>query len=305
MTRKAINGPRSGPTCCAGDRAEPTSGAQSIDLKDQETVVQDRVRISIDAQGVADVCLARPDKMNALDFAMFDGIVAAIDQLKADRRVRAVVLHGEGRAFCAGLDMERMGKIGAGAEGGMRDLRPRTHGTMNSAQYVAQGWRELAVPVIAAVHGVAFGGGLQVALGADIRLISADLKMSVMEIKWGLVPDMAGIVLMRGLLRDDVVRELTYTGRVVVGEEAVQLGLATRVCADPLAAARELAAGMAQRSPDAVRAAKRLLNEAVAGASDAALLQAESNEQVALMGAPNQVEAVRANLEKRAPVFRN
>ncbi|HSW08296.1 crotonase/enoyl-CoA hydratase family protein [Aquabacterium sp.] len=268
-----------------------------------EAAVQDRIRISIDALGVAEVCLARPDKMNALDFAMFDAIAAAIDQLKSERGLRAVVLHGEGRAFCAGLDMGRMDKIAAAGEGGFRDLRPRSHGTMNSAQYVAQGWRELVVPVIAAVHGVAFGGGLQVALGADIRLISADLKMSVMEVKWGLVPDMAGIVLMRGLLRDDVVRELTYTGRVVDAEEAVQLGLATRVCADPLAAAREMAAGIAQRSPDAVRAAKRLLNQAAAGTGDAALLQAESNEQVALMGAPNQVEAVRANLEKRAPVF--
>ncbi|MBI5256753.1 MAG: crotonase/enoyl-CoA hydratase family protein [Burkholderiales bacterium] len=265
--------------------------------------MQDRIRISIDAQGVAEVCLARPDKMNALDFAMFDAIVGAIHQLKAEKGLRAVVLHGEGRAFCAGLDMGRMGKLADGGEGGFRDLRARTHGIANSAQYVAQGWRELAVPVIAAVHGVAFGGGLQVALGADVRLISADLKMSVMEVKWGLVPDMAGIPLMRGLVRDDVVRELTFTGRVVVGEEAVQLGLATRVCDDPLAAAREMAAGIAQRSPDAVRAAKRLLNQSHAGASPASLLQDESHEQVALMGKPNQVEAVRANLEKRAPVF--
>ncbi|WP_395702284.1 crotonase/enoyl-CoA hydratase family protein [Aquabacterium sp.] len=263
----------------------------------------DRVRITLDASGVAEVCLARPDKMNALDFAMFDGIAAAIDRLKAEARLRAVVLHGEGRAFCAGLDMGRMSKIADQATGGFRDLRPRTHGLANSAQYVAQGWRELPVPVIAAVHGVAFGGGLQVALGADIRLVTADLKMSVMEVKWGLVPDMAGIVLMRGLLRDDVARELTYSGRVVSGEEAVQLGLATRVCADPLAAARELAAGIANRSPDAVRAAKRLLNQAAAGASEAALLQAESDEQVALMGQPNQIEAVRANLEQRPPVF--
>lgn len=265
---------------------------------------QDRVRISLNEQGVAEVCLSRPDKMNALDFAMFDGIAAAIDQLKSQPGLRAVVLHGEGRAFCAGLDMGRMSKIAAEAQGGFRDLRPRTHGVMNSAQYIAQGWRELPVPVIAAVHGVAFGGGLQVALGADIRLASADLKMSVMEVKWGLVPDMAGMVLMRGLLRDDVVRELTYTGRVVEAAEAVQLGLATRICDDPLAAAREMAAGIAQRSPDAVRAAKRLLNQAVAGVTEATLLQAESDEQVALMGAPNQVESVRANLEKRPPVFR-
>jgi enoyl-CoA hydratase/carnithine racemase len=252
---------------------------------------------------VAEVALNRPDKLNALDFEMFDGLAAAIDRLKTERGLRVVVLHGEGRAFCAGLDMERMGRIGAGEPGGARDLRRRTHGAMNSAQYIALGWRDLPVPVIAAVHGVAFGGGLQVALGADIRLASADLKMSVMEIKWGLVPDMAGIVLMRPLLRDDQVRELTYTGRVLVGEDAVRLGLATRVVADPLAEARALAAEMAQRSPDALRAAKRLLNQAAAGATDAQLLQAESDEQVALMGSPNQREAVLANLEKRAPHF--
>ena len=268
--------------------------------------MNDRVRITVSPSGVAEVALNRPDKLNALDFAMFEALAGAIDRLKAEARLRAVLLHGEGRAFCAGLDMERMGRIGAGEPGGTRDLRARTHGTagtMNSAQYIAMGWRELPVPVIAAVHGVAFGGGLQVALGADVRLASADLKMSVMEVKWGLVPDMAGIVLMRSLLRDDVVRDLTYTGRVVIGEDTVRLGLATRVSADPLAEARALADELSQRSPDALRAAKRLLNQAAAGASDAALLQAESDEQVALMGSPNQREAVLANLEKRAPRF--
>lgn len=264
-----------------------------------------RVRVTIAESGVAEVALTRADKMNALDIAMFDAIAAAITQLKNEPRVRAVVLHGEGRAFCAGLDMGRFSKIAEGADGGVRDLRARTHGIANSAQYLGLGWRELPVPVIAAVQGVAFGGGLQLALGADIRLIAPDARMSVLEIKWGLVPDMAGIALMRGLLRDDVARELTYTGRIVEGTEAVALGLATRVCADPLAEARALAAELAQRSPDALRAAKRLWNQALAGASEAALLQAESDEQVALMGSTNQVEAVRANLDKRAPVFRD
>jgi enoyl-CoA hydratase/carnithine racemase len=271
----------------------------------QETRMQDRVRINIDAQGVADVCLVRADKMNALDHEMFDAIGAAIHRLSTEPGLRVVVLHGEGKAFCAGLDMGRMAKLSAGEPGGTRDLRPRTHGIANSAQFLGLGWRELAVPVIAAVHGVAFGGGLQLALGADIRLVTADLKMSVMEIKWGLVPDMAGVALMRGLVRDDHARELTYTGRVVLGDEAVQLGLATRVCADPLAEAFSMAQAMAQRSPSALRAAKRLMNAAgrTLDNSAAALLLAESVEQAALMGTPNQVEAVRANLEKRAPVF--
>ncbi|WP_284614852.1 crotonase/enoyl-CoA hydratase family protein [Aquabacterium humicola] len=266
--------------------------------------MNDRVRITFTEPGIAEVCLTRGDKMNALDFEMFDALAGAIDTLRDTPGLRVVVLHGEGRAFCAGLDMQRMSRIGAGEPGGTRDLRARTHGPMNSAQYIGGGWRELPVPVIAAVHGVAFGGGLQVALGADLRYIDAATKLSVMEIKWGLVPDMAGIVLMRHLLRDDVVRELTFSGRVVVGEEAVTLGLATRVCADPLADARALAAELAQRSPDALRAAKRLLNAAARGDSDAALFQAESDEQVALMGAPNQMEAVRANLEQRAPQFK-
>ena len=162
--------------------------------------MNDRVRITIDDHGVADVALVRSDKMNALDFAMFDALSAAITRLKGEPGLRAVVLHGEGKAFCAGLDMGRMAKLNNGEPGATRDLRPRTHGIANSAQYVGLGWREIPVPVIAAVHGVAFGGGLQVALGADIRLVTADLKMSVMEIKWGLVPDMAGVVLMRGLV---------------------------------------------------------------------------------------------------------
>ena len=267
--------------------------------------MQNRVRIEINHNGIADVCLVRGDKMNALDVEMFDARAAAIIRLKTEPGRRAVVLHGEGKAFCAGLDMGRMAKISAGEPGGLRDLRPRTHGIANSAQFLGLGWRELPVPVIAAVHGVAFGGGLQLALGADIRLVTADVKISVMEIKWGLVPDMAGVALMRGMVRDDHARELCYTGRVVLGIEAVTLGLATRVCADPLADAVAMAHAMAQRSPSALRADKRLMNLASRTLDDsaAALLMAESVEQVALMGAACQLEAVRANLEMRAPVF--
>ena len=214
--------------------------------------MQDRVRITIDDQGVADVCLVRGDKMNALDAAMFDALVAAITQLKTQPGLRAVVLHGEGKAFCAGLDMGRFEKMGDGQDAALSRLGTRTHGIANMPQYVAWGWRALPVLVIAAEHGVAFGGGLQVALGADIRLVTADTRMSVTEIKWGLLPDMAGMVLMRALVRDDIAREITYSGRIVGGTEAVQIGLATRVCADPLAEAREMARAMAQRSPSAL-----------------------------------------------------
>ena len=271
--------------------------------------MSDRIEWTRHGDGVVELQLARADKMNALDPAMFDALVQAGEALRGDKSVRAVVIAGRGKAFCAGLDMasfERMGQGAAsdvlGAAAGGTDLVARTHGLSNAAQQVAMVWREVPVPVIAAVHGVAFGGGLQVALGADIRLVAADTKLSVMEIKWGLVPDMAGMVLMRELARTDVVRELTFTGRIFSGEEAVRLGLATRVAADPLAEALQMAHEIAAKSPDAIRAGKRLLNASLAH-SAAELLIAESVEQQALIGSPNQLEAVKANIERRAPQF--
>ena len=269
----------------------------------------DRIEWTRHADGVIELQLARDYKMNALDPAMFDALIDAGARLKADRTVRAVVLAGRGKAFCAGLDMqsfERMGQgaaadvLGAGAAGA--DLMVRTHGLANAAQQVALVWRELPVPVIAAVHGVAFGGGFQIALGADVRVVAPDTRLSVMEIKWGLVPDMGGMVLMRELARTDVVRELTFSGRIFSGEEALALGFATRLAADPLAEALKLAHEIAAKSPDAIRAAKRLLNASMSlGAAE--LLLAESREQKALIGSANQTEAVRANIERRAPLF--
>jgi enoyl-CoA hydratase/carnithine racemase len=185
-----------------------------------------------------------------------------------------------------------------------KDIIARTHGNANGAQQAVLVWRQIPVPVIAAVHGVAFGGGFQVALGADIRFVTPDVRMSVMEIKWGLVPDMAGILLMRDLARADVIRELTFSGRQFTGEEAVQMGFATRVEADPYAAAMAYARSIAEKNPHAIRAGKRLLTLAAEG-DEAAILMAESVEQKALMGTPNQKEAVLANLEKRAPVFKD
>jgi enoyl-CoA hydratase/carnithine racemase len=212
--------------------------------------MNDRVVIHLDSEGVADVRLNRADKMNAIDSAMIEGILAAQDRLRAEPRLRG----------------------------------------------------DLPVPVIAAVHGVAFGGGLQIALDADIRYVTSDVKLSVMEIKWGLVPDMAGIALLRELVRGDVARELTYSGRIIDGDAAVRLGLATWAGADPLAHAREMARKIARSNPDAIRAAKRLLNRSTDG--DAAeLLVRESREQDRLMGTPNQLEAVRAGMEQRPAAF--
>ena len=266
--------------------------------------MNERVLLDVDDEGVARVRLNRADKMNALDPAMFDALRDVGARLQTMQNVRVVVLSGEGRAFCAGLDFGRFEKMSQADATVLpaTDLRVRTHGLANAPQQVAWVWRSLPVPVIAAVHGVAFGGGLQVALGADVRMVDALTRMSVMEIKWGLVPDMAGIVLMSQLLRGDVVRELTYSGRIVLGPEAVQLGLATRLCDDPLAEALVLAQQIARSSPDAIRAAKRLLNSTLT-ASPAEILQSESDEQFRLIGSPNQVEAAKAGLEKRAPRF--
>jgi enoyl-CoA hydratase/carnithine racemase len=262
------------------------------------------VRVTVDGQGIAEVAMTRADKMNALDNGMFRALIGAIAEVRADARVRCVVLHGEGRAFCAGLDKSSLqGLAGAGPGGGVGDLVPRTHGLANLWQQVAWGWRELPVPVIAAVHGVAFGGGLQIALGADVRCVHPEAKLSVMEVKWGLVPDMAGCVLLTELTRADVARELTFTGRVVSGVEALSLGLATRTSEDPLADARAMARQIAASNPDAIRAAKRLFN--TASPVDAArVLVAEAFEQQRLIGSANQREAVQAALENRVPVFR-
>lgn len=267
--------------------------------------MEERVSISI-SEGVADVRLVRADKMNALDQAMFEALVAATERLSKDKGVRAVVLSGEGRAFCAGLDMGRFAAMkengGNGIPGGEnRDLTKRTQGQANFPQAAVWGWRQLPVPVIAAVHGVAFGGGFQLSLGADMRFLSPDARMSVMEIKWGLVPDMAGTPILASLVRDDILRDLTYTGRIFSAQEAMAFGLATRICDDPRAAALEAAREIAGKSPDAIRAAKRLLNNLSVDPGPALL--AESVEQQKLIGSPNQTEAVRANLEKRAPKF--
>jgi enoyl-CoA hydratase/carnithine racemase len=262
-----------------------------------------RVLVSIDADGVAEVALNRADKLNALDAGMFEGLNQAVDRLKREPRLRAVVLHGVGRAFSAGLDIASFGSMAQGSGGSnRRDLLPRTHGLANAPQHVAWGWRELPVPVIAAVHGVAYGGGLQIALGADVRIVTPDAKLCVAEIKWGLVPDMAGIVFLTELTRTDVARDLTFTGRIVSGSEAQLIGLATRVHADPLSEARALAKQIAFSNPDAIRAAKRLINGASAVRAGE-VLKAESVEQQALIGSPNQVEAVRAAMEQRPPRF--
>ena len=268
--------------------------------------MSDRVTCTIDG-GVADVRLNRPDKMNALDPAMFAAIDAVGERLKAEQGLRAVVLSGEGRAFCAGLDF---GSFQAMAGGGVdRSPVPEgNHGLLKDGrithvgQQVAWVWQELSVPVIAAVHGVALGGGIQIALGADIRIVTPDVRMSVLEIRWGLVPDMSGTVMLSRLVRPDVAKELAMTGRMVDGEEAVRIGLATRVSDNPHADAMTLAREIAGRSPEAVRGIKYLVDHA--GAASPAEQFAEERRVIgSLIGSANQREAVTAYFEKREPVF--
>jgi enoyl-CoA hydratase/carnithine racemase len=258
--------------------------------------MKDRVSITMLEGGIADVRLIRTDKMNALDPAMFDGIIEAIKTLETTAGLRVVILSGEGKAFCAGLDMASM----AGGSG--NDLSARIHGDANTPQQVAWGWRKLPVPVIAAVHGVVFGGGFQIMSGADIRVAHPESRMAIMELKWGLVPDMAGFPLWRTMVRDDVLRELTYTNREFSGSEGKDYGFVTHIDYDPLAKAMALAKVIAAKNPHTIRGAKRLCN-AIGHMSDQDLLKLETEEQLKVMRTPNQIEAVMANMEKRVPVF--
>ncbi len=249
---------------------------------------------------IANVRLNRPEKMNALNEDMFQSIINAAKQLSENDEIRAVILSGNGRAFCAGLDLSNFSMDGNGVASS--DLMARTNGVSNKWQAVAYAWRELQVPVIAAVHGIAFGGGLQIMLGADIKYIAPDTRLSVMEMKWGLIPDMAGSVLMRGNVRDDVFRELTYTNREFSGVDAVTYGFATHVSDNPHKDAMALAKTIAEKSPSAIVKAKRLINDA-AHLHPNDLLLAESRYQQDIIGGKNQMEAVFSSMQKRPGKF--
>jgi enoyl-CoA hydratase/carnithine racemase len=258
----------------------------------------ERVRIEV-ADHVAEVRMVRGDKHNGLDWRMFLALNEAVDALREQHGVRVVVLCGDGPSFCAGLDFASF----LGGDGDLTgDALERPNGELaNRAQRVAFGWRQLPVPVIAAVHGACFGGGLQIALGADLRIAAPDTRVSVMEIRYGLVPDMSLWQTLPRLVRNDVARELAYTGRIVEAEEALALGLVTRVEADPVAVAQALAGEIAARSPDAIRRIKRLAN--LAPMAPAEGLRLEEELQRELLGTPNQAAAVQATLAKQPAEF--
>ncbi len=259
------------------------------------------IEVSV-AGGIADVRLNRPEKYNALTLEMFCEIGDAAERVGATPGVRAIVLSGNGRGFSAGIDTSAFGSPGGGGASGKNMFERTGKSAANRFQRAACAWQDAPVPVIAAIHGIAYGAGLQIALGADIRIASPDAKLSVMEIKWGLIPDVGITQTLPAVVSRDVAKDLIFTGRVVSGEEANRLGLVTRVAAEPLEAALDLAREIAGKSPDAIRLGKQLLDEAW-GADAETSLPLEAALQGKAMGSKNQREAVMANLENRTPVF--
>jgi enoyl-CoA hydratase/carnithine racemase len=259
-------------------------------------VSEARVQIEV-AEHVAVVTLNRPHKHNALDLPMFDAIAAAARDLAADPGVRAVVLHGAGKSFCSGLDVQSV--MAQDPEG---VTRPLHEPVPNHFQRAVYNWVTAPMPVIAAIHGNCLGGGLQIALGADIRFAAPDARLSILEVRWGLIPDMAITQTLPRLVPLDVAKELAFTGRTITGEEAHELGLVTHLSDDPLAAARELAAEIAGRSPDATRRAKRLFQDGWIGTPEETLAL-EERLQLEIAGGANQLEAVRASFANEPARF--
>jgi enoyl-CoA hydratase/carnithine racemase len=263
-----------------------------------------RVKVTI-TDGIAHVCLTRADKRNALDDAMFQAIAAAGERLKSDGSVRAVVLSGDGQSFCAGLDFGSFAAMGSGKSG---DGSGSAIGSMEGnrithlAQQICWVWQEVPVPVIAALRGHALGGGMQLALGADIRVAHPDTQLSMREVHWGLIPDMTGTLMLSRLVRDDVMKDLVFTGRILHATEGATLGLVTRLADDPVEVALHMAREIAGRSPHAVRGAKKLINHL---SNDRAKEHFALEREIIfkLIGSPNQVEAITANFEKREPKF--
>lgn len=251
---------------------------------------------------IAHVRLTRADKMNAVDHDMISSIIAAGQEVAASN-ARACVISGEGRAFCAGIDISGLGAMAGQDPAKLLERRTHGDGTTNQWQEVAMVWTRVPVPVIAALHGAVYGAGCQLALGADVRIARPDIKMAVMEMKWGIVPDMGGMVLLPRLVREDVLRRLTYTATPVDGQQALEWGMVTELAEDPVATAMDLAGEIAMKSPSAIRTAKALISRAYSEASDAEVLMAESVEQAKLIGKPHQMEVIASQMQKRAPNF--
>jgi len=286
------------------------SAVQRVDVPG---VIDERVTISV-VDGIADVKMNRADKRNALDNAMFTSLNAAGEYLKKLDGLRVVVLSGDGASFCAGLDFSSFAQMAeAGAKANAADNKADREPDMNAgsmvdgrithmAQQVCWVWQEVPVPVIAAVHGHALGGGIQIALGADIRIVHPDTQLSVREVHWGLIPDMTGTLMLSRLVRPDIVKNLVFTARVFSGHEAHEMGIATQLSQNVHADAMTMAREIAGRSPEAVRGAKKLIN-LLANSGAAEQFAAERATIGQLIGSANQAEAVMSHFEKRPPIF--
>ena len=276
------------------------SAVQRVDVPG---VIDDRVTISV-VDGIADVKMNRADKRNALDNAMFTSLNAAGEYLKKLDGLRVVVLSGDGASFCAGLDFSSFAQMAEdGAKNPDMNAGSMVDGRItHMAQQVCWVWQEVPVPVIAAVHGHALGGGIQIALGADIRIVHPDTQLSVREVHWGLIPDMTGTLMLSRLVRPDIVKNLVFTARVFSGHEAHEMGIATQLSQDVHADAMTMAREIAGRSPEAVRGAKKLIN-LLANSGAAEQFAAERATIGQLIGSANQAEAVMSHFEKRPPIF--
>jgi enoyl-CoA hydratase/carnithine racemase len=259
----------------------------------------ERVLVEIRDQ-VAYVTLNRPEKYNGLDFPMLHGLIEAAERVAADRTVRVVVLSGAGKAFCAGLDFASVGKESALTHA--RAFAKLPTQTTNLFQRSCWVWRELPVPVIAVVHGHCFGGGTQLALAADFRFATPGCELSIMEAKWGLIPDMTGSVTLRELVPMDVAKRLTMTAEVFDGTQALEYGLVTGVSDDPRKDADALAGELIARSPDAVALTKRLF-QSTWTSSPRAAFWTESWLQQKLIRGVNHKIARKANMAKELPAF--
>ena len=272
-------------------------------------LIHERVELVVENH-VAHVTLSRAGKMNALDVDMLEAIPMVGEKIRADSSIRAVVLSGAGGNFCSGLDKSNFAAILNDKELSFDEAKPkfilaeRTHGIANALQYVAWLWRELPVPVLVAINGAAYGGGLQIALAGDCRYAAPDSTFSILEMKWGLIPDMSSTQVMRHLVRDDIIRELTYTAKFFTAQQAKEWGFVTDIVDDPVAHALSLANEIVNKNPDAIRASKKVIEAAKYQTAAEGLLM-ESIEQDKVIGKPNQVEAVIAQMEKRPAKFQD
>lgn len=261
--------------------------------------IQDRIELEID-QHVAVVRFNRPEKMNALDMVTFSAILEAQETISADPDIRAVVLSARGEHFCAGLDVQAVMSDPSAIET-LLSKSPDKSWAGNYVQQAAIGWQQLEVPVVAALNGYVFGGGLQIAAGADFRIAHPQSQWSIMEIRWGIIPDMGISVTAAGTCNPDQLKLMAMTGQRISGEEAYNSGLVTQLASHPESAAIEIARTIASNNPDAVKAVKTLFNTDHATAEDS--LQQEENLQKTLLFSANQLEAVQANIQKRTPEF--